>query len=205
MFRSEAETPGAGGASAERRQTVYGSVNREVGSIQMQQTLLSSFVPASTDARPDATAVICDDESLTWNLFEGRVGRLAATLMAEGVKAGDRVGIYLHKSIESMVAVHGILRAGAAYVPIDPLAPIDLIESIIADCGIETLVTHQLRTSGLTRLLPKLAPTTVIGVDGGQLDPPSVASGSTAAPAGSPRAVLLAATSTPALTLVSPA
>ncbi len=136
----------------------------------MHRYLLSSLVTEAASDRPWATAVVCGEDQLTWEEFDGRTARLAGALLSNGVKRGDRVGIYLHKSIESMVAVHGILRAGAAYVPIDPLAPIDLIESIITDCGIETVVTHQLRRSGLAKLLPKLGPTTVVGVDGGQFE-----------------------------------
>ncbi|MDH3300814.1 MAG: amino acid adenylation domain-containing protein [Acidimicrobiia bacterium] len=147
----------------------------------MHRYLLSSLVPEAASDRPSAPAVVCGDDQLTWEEFETRTARLAGTLLAHGVRRSDRVGIYVHKSIESMVAVHGILRAGAAYVPIDPLAPIDLIESIIADCGIEILVTHQLRKSGLAKLLPKLGPTTVIGVDGDQFELGASAPGSASA------------------------
>ncbi len=136
----------------------------------MHRYLLSSLVPEAASARPEATAAVCDDHQLTWVELEDRIARLAATLAAAGVKRGDRVGIYLHKSMESLVAVHGILRSGAAYVPIDPLAPIDLIETIMADCGITALVTHQLRSASLSKLLPKLESVTVIGVDGAGLD-----------------------------------
>ncbi len=142
----------------------------------MHRYRLSSLVPDAAARHPSGEAVVCGDDVLSWTQFESRVGRLAATLVANGVQRGDRVGVYLHKSLESVVAVHGILRAGAAYVPIDPLAPIDLVRSIIADCGIEALVTHDLRGPGLTKLLPKLGSMTVIGVDGEGVDlsPPGV-------------------------------
>jgi len=146
----------------------------------MHRNVLSSLVPAAASARPEAIAVVCGDDQLTWSEFETDVARLAGTLIANGVQRGDRVGIYLHKSIESIVAVHGILRSGAAYVPIDPLAPIDLIESIIADCGIGTIVTHQLRKQGLAKLVPKFAAMTVIGVDGEQFDPANTPAGNLA-------------------------
>lgn len=139
----------------------------------MHRYVLSSLVPGAAANRPSATAVECDDDQLTWAELERRTARLATTLTANGVTRGDRVGIYLHKSIESMVGVHGILRAGAAYVPIDPLAPIDLVESIIADCGIEVLVTHQQRRPGLARLLPKLDSMVVVGIDGELFDLPA--------------------------------
>ena len=142
----------------------------------MHRYLLSSLVPDAAAAHPTATAVICGDQALTWAEFDERIARLAATLVTTGVRPGDRVGIYLHKSLESMVAVHGVLRAGAAYVPIDPLAPIDLIQSIMTDCGVTTLVTHSLRRSGLAKLVPKRSSAggalTVIGVDGESVGDP---------------------------------
>ncbi len=147
----------------------------------MHRYVLSSLVPDAASDRPSAVAVVCGDDELTWSEFEARTAQLAATLNGHGVRRGDRVGVYLHKSLESMVAVHGILRSGAAYVPIDPLAPIDLIESIIVDCGIEALVTHGLRKSGLAKLLATLGPTMVIGVDGEQFDLPATGSGATGA------------------------
>ena len=140
----------------------------------MHRYVLSSLVPDAAEARPEATAVECGDDHLTWAELDDRIARLASTLTANGVNRGDRVGIYLHKSIESMVAVHGILRAGAAYVPIDPLAPVDLVESIVADCDIQVLITHQPRKPGLTRLLPKLDSMTVIGIAAEQIEADAV-------------------------------
>ncbi len=136
----------------------------------MHRYLLSSFVAEAAEADPNGTAVVCADESLSWEAVERRVGRLASTLADCGVRRGDRVGIYLHKSLESFVAVHGILRSGAAYVPIDPLAPLDLVESIIGDCEINVLVSHLPRLVGLKKLLPKVDLAAVIGVDGGSID-----------------------------------
>ena len=137
----------------------------------MHRYLLSSFVADAAERHPDGPAAICGDETLSWQQLDRRVGQLAAALHGHGVGPGDRVGIYLHKSIESMVAVHGILRAGAAYVPIDPLAPVDLVTSIIADCGISVLVTHQPRKAGLTKLLPKVNLDTVVGIEADTFDP----------------------------------
>ncbi len=116
---------------------------------QQHRYLLSQLVPSAAQAHPDGIAAVCGTESLTWAELDRRVGQLATALIQVGVQRGDRVGIYLHKSIESLVAVHGIVRAGAAYVPIDPLAPTATVETILADCGIKVLVTHPPRTKGV--------------------------------------------------------
>lgn len=70
-----------------------------------------------------------------------------------GVSRGDRVGIYLHKSIETATAVYGIMKAGAAYVPIDPLAPPARLSAVIEDASIRHLVTHDLKKADVARLL----------------------------------------------------
>jgi amino acid adenylation domain-containing protein len=132
--------------------------------------LLSHLVLNGRDRahRVDDLAAVCGEESVTWAGLERRVGQLAAALNDVGVERGDRVGIHLHKSIESLVAVHGIWRAGAAYVPIDALAPPELMASIIDDCGIEVLVSHQPRHGGLARLMtatPDLGIRAVVGLD----------------------------------------
>lgn len=127
--------------------------------------LLSALVPAAASDRPDAIAATCDQESLTWAELADRIGRLAAVLVDRGVRPGDRVGIYVHKSIESLVAVHGILRAGAAYVPIDPMAPIETVATIVTDGELAALVSHGPRRAGLTRLADLIDPPVVIGLD----------------------------------------
>jgi acyl-CoA synthetase (AMP-forming)/AMP-acid ligase II len=65
------------------------------------------------------------------------------------VATGDRVGIYLNRSLAAVVAMFGILKAGAAYVPIDPATPVRRVVFIIADCGIKALITAQSRIGPL--------------------------------------------------------
>ena len=54
---------------------------------------------------------------------------------------GDRVGLYLDKSLESVVGIYGILKGGATYVPLDPQAPPRRLAYIAGDCGLEVLVS----------------------------------------------------------------
>lgn len=132
--------------------------------------LLSTLVAEAAAAVPSGTAAVFEDAVSSWAELDRRTGSLAAALTDGGVKRGDRVGIYLHKSMESLVAVHGILRAGAAYVPIDPVAPPATVAAIVADCGIDVLVTHDLRRPGVEALgrgagaEGPTPPTTVLGL-----------------------------------------
>ena len=68
---------------------------------------------------------------------------LAHVLRDQGVKPGDRVGVYLKKSLETAIAVYGIWKAGAAYVPFDPNAPVNRLEKMVVDGGIRHVISHQ--------------------------------------------------------------
>ncbi len=68
---------------------------------------------------------------------------LAAHLAAAGVRPGDRVGLVLPKSVPSVVSLFGIMKAGAAYVPVDCTAPPERGRGILADCGIRALVADR--------------------------------------------------------------
>ncbi|MDX2382308.1 MAG: amino acid adenylation domain-containing protein [Acidimicrobiia bacterium] len=92
-------------------------------------------VDVSADALTDGTT------SLTWLEYIDRVGHLAGALAAAGVRRGDRVAVNLHKSAESFVAVHAVLRTGAVMVPLDPLAPPDLATELLVDSDAEVLVS----------------------------------------------------------------
>src|SRR6185295_16537824 len=64
--------------------------------------------------------------------------RLRDWLIHIGVRRGDRVGIYLKKSIDSVATIFGILKTGAAYVPVDPFAPVSRNAYIFNDCSVRT-------------------------------------------------------------------
>jgi amino acid adenylation domain-containing protein len=73
------------------------------------------------------------------------LGRLSGTLRDQlrhrGIGPGDRVGLYLPKSVDSIIAIAGILRAGAAYVPVDPDAPASRCAYILHDCAAKAILT----------------------------------------------------------------
>lgn len=74
-------------------------------------------------ATPNRDAVVCGERSLTYGELMARSGSLASRLVAAGVRPGDAVGLYLDPSVDMVVGVVGVLRAGAAYVPLDPSYP----------------------------------------------------------------------------------
>ncbi|WP_026401509.1 amino acid adenylation domain-containing protein [Actinomadura rifamycini] len=99
--------------------------------------------------RPDAPAVEFRGETLTYGELDRRSAALARTLRDGGVAAGDRVGLWLNKSIEAVVAVHGVLKAGAAYVPIDPSAPYKRAGRILAHCEVACVIAQDDRVGWL--------------------------------------------------------
>ena len=94
-----------------------------------------------------------DEPGLTYAEFARRTNQLANLLIEVGVRKGDRVGLYLHKSLESALAIYGIMKAGAAYVPIDPSSPPARVELLIRDCGIQHLITQNSKLGLLEELL----------------------------------------------------
>ena len=89
---------------------------------------------------PDATAVICGNQSLHYRELNTQADQLAAHLRMQGVQHGDRIGLCVERSLAMMVGLLGILKAGGAYVPLDPGYPRERLAFIIADAGIKRLL-----------------------------------------------------------------
>ena len=92
-------------------------------------------------ASSNRIAVVDPSGELSYAELADQVARLAGLLRTLNVAVGDRVGISVETSVQSMVACHGVLRAGAVVVPIDPRAPVALVSKIIEDTQIEVLIT----------------------------------------------------------------
>ncbi len=104
-------------------------------------TTLHAVLRETAERCPDRTAVVADDRELTYAELDRRAEHLAAELAARGVRGGDRVGICLDKSAAAIIAVHGVLKAGAAYVPIAADQPPARAAYIIRDAGIAVVLT----------------------------------------------------------------
>ncbi|KIR62277.1 hypothetical protein TK50_30480 [Micromonospora haikouensis] len=90
--------------------------------------------------RPDAPAVSCAGQRLTYAQLDARATRVARALAAHGVAPGDRVGVCLDRSVDLIAVLLGVLRAGAAYVPVDPAYPAERIRYTVEDSGVALLV-----------------------------------------------------------------
>jgi amino acid adenylation domain-containing protein len=92
------------------------------------------------DRAPDAPAVSAPGERLTYRELDERSNRLAHHLLASGVRPGDRVALRLERSAGMVVAILAVLKAGAAYVPLDPAWPAERLEHALRDSGASILI-----------------------------------------------------------------
>lgn len=88
-------------------------------------------------------AVICDDKFLTYKELNERANSLAHYLISKGVKPNDIIAIMTNRSLETIVCMLGILKAGAAFLNVDPTYPIDRTEYYINDSKIERVLTQK--------------------------------------------------------------
>ncbi|MGI5467554.1 non-ribosomal peptide synthetase [Streptomyces sp. CA-132043] len=103
-------------------------------------TLAQRFARQAAEAA-DRTAVVCGADRLTYRELDQRSRNLAAALGEAGVRPGDRVGVCLDRGIGQVTAVLAVLRAGAAYVPLDPDYPPQRLAFVIEDTGLHTVIT----------------------------------------------------------------
>ncbi|RJQ82230.1 amino acid adenylation domain-containing protein [Pseudonocardiaceae bacterium YIM PH 21723] len=104
-------------------------------------TSLASYFELSCDRSPHAVAVICEDEQLTYQELDQRANRLAHLLRSRGIGSGHTVGILLDRSADTYIALLGVLKSGAAYVPFDPSFPADRIAYIARDAELCAILT----------------------------------------------------------------
>ena len=94
-------------------------------------------------ARGGATAVACDGETLTYVELNKRANQLAHYLQRAGIRPEEFVGIYMERSIETVIAILGVLKAGGAYLPIDLAYPRERLEFMLADSKAPVLLTQK--------------------------------------------------------------
>ncbi len=110
---------------------------------------LPELFAARAAATPGAVALEHGDERVTYAELDARAGRLARRLAEAGVAPGDRVGLLMERSTPLVAAMLGTLRAGAAYVPLDPSHPADRLRAILADAGARVLLAAGAAPPGL--------------------------------------------------------
>lgn len=108
---------------------------------EVQTNDLRELLAGSVGQNPEAVAITGPDGEFTYAQLDALADWMAWALADLGVSRGDRVGIWMDKSGRAVAAMQGALRLGAAYVPLDPLAPPLRIQEIISDCAMRAVVT----------------------------------------------------------------
>lgn len=103
---------------------------------------LHHLFEAAAASNPNRVALECSGQALTYDELNVRANRLANYLIESGVKIEELVGIYLDRSLGLVIGLLGILKAGAAYVPLDPSFPPERLAYMIQDAGISSVVTR---------------------------------------------------------------
>src|SRR3954470_19397885 len=117
---------------------------------------LDQYLADSARTRGDHPAVEESDHSISYLELAELSDRVSWRLREQGVRPKDRVGIYLHKSIDSVASIFGILKAGATYVPVDPLAPASRNAYIFNNCAVRTVIVEDAFAGDLTTEMERL-------------------------------------------------
>lgn len=121
---------------------------------------LHALLSESAGRSPEATAVVDPGVArLSYGELDLLSDRARDRFRALGVQRGDRVGLYLRKSIDSIASLFGALKAGAAYVPVDADAPTERCAYILDNCAVRVIVTERRLERALANELARLGAT----------------------------------------------
>jgi len=124
------------------------------------EIFIHELIEAQARSRPDAVALVCENQHLSYEVLNVRANAIALLLIKRGAAPETRIGVCIDRSLDMIAAVLGVLRSGGAYVPMDPSYPGDRLSYIAQDSGIKLLVSN---TASLDRAPRKRLP--VINVD----------------------------------------
>jgi amino acid adenylation domain-containing protein len=138
----------------------------------MSTTGLADLLIASATRTPDRDAVgVPGGATLTYGQLDALSDRMRDRLWHLGVRPGDRVGMRLHKSIDGVATIFGVLKAGASYVPVDAESPAARGAYIHNDCQVKVVVTEKAMADDFMRELQQLgASPIVLALDGDKRD-----------------------------------
>jgi amino acid adenylation domain-containing protein len=120
---------------------------------------VAGLFEAQVARTPQAVAVACEGVQLSYGELDGRANRLARLLAGRGVGPESVVAVAMERGVDLVVALLGVLKAGGAYLPVDPAHPVDRVAFMLADAGAAVMVT----TAAFAAVLPGLVP--VVAVD----------------------------------------
>lgn len=118
--------------------------------VDLSQTIHGAIASQAAET-PEAIAVVFEHETLTYAQLDARANQTAHHLLSKGVTKGDIVGVHCKRSLDLVVACIAVMKAGAAYLPLDPLFPADRIAMYVEDSETKFIITQ----SDIASDLPK--------------------------------------------------
>ena len=111
--------------------------------VPVPDCLIQNYFENQANLLPDKIAVISGQDKLTYSELDRQANRLAHYLIHMGVKPGNAVGVFVERSVNMVVSVLGILKAGCCYLPLDPSFPWERLSYMFGDSGAEIIVTQE--------------------------------------------------------------
>ena len=131
-----------------------------------QDKCVHELIEAQVARTPEAIAVVCDGERVTYAELNAWANRLAHHLRTLGVRPDDRVAICAERSLEMVVGLLAILKAGGAYVPLDPGYPAERLAAMLMDSAPVAVLTHRAARASLEEGMARLAhPPPILSVE----------------------------------------
>ncbi|MFD7931712.1 amino acid adenylation domain-containing protein, partial [Streptomyces sp. NPDC059742] len=133
--------------SADRLDTMFEGYARRIrsfvesaGSAGELSPTMTGLLAGALSRHPDRPAVHWDGRVVNYRELDHRTAQLANQLIASGIRPGDHVAVHMNRSDDLVVALVGIVRAGAVYVPVDPANPPERVRYLLEDCGARVVV-----------------------------------------------------------------
>jgi len=123
----------------------------EIGQLELQNQTIQEYpreqlthqlIEAQAANRPDAIAVVCGDQSVTYSDLNSRANQLAHYLRSLGVGPDELVGVMVDRSVDMVISTVAVFKAGGAYVPFDPSFPAERLRFMMEDSGVKVLLTQ---------------------------------------------------------------
>ncbi|TCP54511.1 amino acid adenylation domain-containing protein [Tumebacillus sp. BK434] len=127
--------------AAERTQLLTGW--NETAAPYREDGLIHELIAEQAARTPDATAVECAGAALTFRELNARANTMAHRLQEQGIGAEGIVGIRMERSLEMIIAMLGVLKAGGAYLPLDPTYPAERLAFMTEDAGVQVVLTRE--------------------------------------------------------------
>lgn len=123
----------------------------DTGTPVPEEACIHHLFEAQAQRTPDAVAAVFQDQELTYRELDARAGRLASYLRERGVGPDVIVGVFMERSLDLLVGLLGVFKAGGAYLPLDPTYPPDRLEFMVEDAAVRVLLTQERLTGRLPR------------------------------------------------------